>query len=72
MVDCYASSVSIGSMEEFCIGMKIVYNIPIEKLVWVLNGVDLQDVNNIITQFFICVIPFKFTHSTDTLSIENS
>ena len=29
---------------------------------------DLQDVNNIITQFFIYFIPFKCTHSIDILS----
>ena len=59
-------------IEEFGIGITIVYSIPIEKLVWVYNGVDLQDDNNIITQFFTCFIPFKCTHSTDTLSVEHS
>ena len=70
--DHYVSSVSIGSTRKFGIGMKIVYSIPIEKLVRVWNGVDLQDVNNIITQFFVCFILFKCTHLTDNLSAEHS
>ena len=47
-VDQWVSSVSIESMGEFCIGVKIVYSISIEKSVWVWKGVNLQDVNNII------------------------
>ena len=34
-VDCYEFSVNIEPMGEFCIGMKIVYSISIEKLLWV-------------------------------------
>ena len=48
LVDQWISSISIGSMEEFCIGTKIVHSISIGKLVWVWKGVNLQDVNNII------------------------
>ena len=31
---------------------------------------DLQDINNIITQFSTCFILFKYAHLTDTLSAE--
>ena len=55
-------------MDEFVYALKNAYSISIEKLVWVWNRADLQDVNNIITQCFICFIPFKCTHLTDTLS----
>ena len=56
MTDSYGSSISIGSIEENCLGMKSVYRISIEKLVWVLKVLDLQDV---ITQFFTCFILFE-------------
>ena len=48
LADSYELSASIESMGEFGIGVKIVYSISIEKLVWVWNRMDLQDVNNII------------------------
>ena len=35
LVDHWISSDSIESMEECCVGLKIVYNISIEKHVWV-------------------------------------
>ena len=47
-VDQWVSSVSIESMGEFCVGMKIVYSISTEKSVWVWKVINLQDVNNII------------------------
>ena len=48
LVDQWVSSVSIGSMGEFCVDVKIVYSISIEKSVWVWKVVNPQDVNNII------------------------
>ena len=58
-------------MEYFCIGVKIVYSISIEKLVWVWKGSDLQDINNIIMQFCTCFISCEYTYLTDTLSAEH-
>ena len=46
-------------MGEFCNGMKVVHSISIEELVSVWKGLDLQDINNIIAQFFACIIPFE-------------
>ena len=48
LVDQWVSSVNIESMGKFCIGMKIVHSISIEKSVWVWKVVDLQDVKYII------------------------
>ena len=57
-------------MEEFYIGVKIVYSISIEKCVWVWRGGDLQDVNNIIMQFCTCFISSELVHTIDFLSAE--
>ena len=57
-------------MEYFCIGAKIVYSISIEKLVWVWKGGDLQDINNIIMQFYTHIVSFEWMHSIDFLSAE--
>ena len=57
-------------MGEFCIGMKIVYSISIEKSVWVLKVVNLQDVNNIIVWFLTYFISFECMYLTDILSAE--
>ena len=48
LVDQWVSSISIKSMEEFCVGMKLIYSISIQKSVWVWKVINLQDVNNII------------------------
>ena len=70
MVDQWVTSISIESMGEFCIGMRIVYSISIEKPVWVWKEVNLQDVNNIIMQFCTCFISFECTCLMDILSAE--
>ena len=57
--DHWVSSDNIESMEESCLGAKIVHSISIEKHVWVSKGVDPQDFNNIIMQNVIRFIPFK-------------
>ena len=46
-------------MGESCVGTKVDHSISIEKLVWVLKGVNIQDFNNIKHIFSICFIPFK-------------
>ena len=68
MVDHCVSSDNIELIEESAFDMKIVHSISIEKYVWVLKGVDLQGFNNIIVHDFICFIPFKWLHLTETLS----
>ena len=72
MVDQWVSCVSIESMGEFCIGVKIVYSISIEKPVWVWKVVNLQDVNNVIVWFFTYFISFECTCLTDALNAEHS
>ena len=66
----YESSISIGSMDEFCVGMKIVHSISIEKHIWVWKGGDLEDFNNITMQFCTCFISFEWVHTIDFLSAE--
>ena len=70
LADWYESSVSIGSVEEYCIGMKFVCSISIEKCVWVWKGGHLQDFNNIIMQFCTYFISFEWVHSVVFLSAE--
>ena len=36
---------ALGQWKKIYLGAKSVYNIPIEKLVWVWKGLDLLDVN---------------------------
>ena len=57
-------------MEEFCIGTKIFHSIPMEKLVWVWKGSDLQNVNHIIMQFCTCFISSEWAHSIDFLNAQ--
>ena len=54
LADWYESSISIGSMGEFCMGMKIVYNISIEKCM----GLEKDDPTLIIMQFYACFYTF--------------
>ena len=70
LADSLLSSVSIGLIGEFYIGVKIVYSISIEKPVWVWKGIDLQDINNIIVWFFTHFISFECMYSRNILSPE--
>ena len=57
-------------MEEFCLDVRFVYNISIEKLIEAWKGLNLQDVQYIIVQFFMCFISFEQAHSNDLFSAE--
>ena len=57
--DLQVCSFNIGSMEEFCLDMKFIYIISIEKLAWIWKGLDLQDGQYIIAQFSMHFILFE-------------